>query len=147
MKSFFQDKFEYTHYCNQQLVSVLTDHPALFKENSSILASHTLNAHHIWNHRILGILPSLLVWQEIEIGQLQHIDTENFEQSIQILHQQELDENISYTNSKGQSFTNTVADILFHIINHSTYHRGQLISLLKKEGVPPLVTDYIFYKR
>ena len=147
MKSFFQNSFEYTKHCNQQIIDALIAHPTLFKEKINILTSHTLNAHHIWNHRILGTLPTFSVWQELGLEQLQCINTENFEKSIQILHQKELDENISYTNSKGQAFTNTVTDILFHIINHSTYHRGQIISLLKEEGLPPVITDYIFYKR
>ena len=37
--------------------------------------------------------------------------------------------------------------MLFHFVNHSTYHRGQIASNLKEHGIEPLVTDYIFYKR
>lgn len=147
MKSFFRDKFEYSQHCNQQLIAVLNDNSDVFEGKIKILASHSLNAHHIWNHRINFISPTLSVWQELKLNQLQQIDIENFEQSIQIINEKKLDEQISYKNSKGQAYTNTVADILFHIVNHTTYHRGQLISLLKNEGVPPLVTDYIFYKR
>lgn len=147
MKSFFQNSFEYTHHCNQQVIETLIGHPVLFKGKISVLTSHTLNAHHIWNHRILGALPTFSVWQELGLKQLKTINTENFEKSIHILHQIQLNENISYTNTKGQAYTNSVIDILFHIINHSTYHRGQLISLLKEKGLPPLITDYIFYKR
>jgi len=147
MKAFFQDKFEYNHSCNQRLVEVLNCNAFLYKEKIKILASHTLNAHHIWNHRIMGVSPTLSVWEELEIDKINDIDLENFEQSIQIINLEQWDENMFYTNSSGQAFTNTVADILFHIVNHSTYHRGQLVTLLKNEGILPLVTDYIFYKR
>lgn len=147
MKAFFQDKFEYTHHCNRQLISVLLQNPHLFKEKICALASHNLNAHHIWNHRLFGVLPALAVWQVLNLDHLQNINNENFEHSMELLYKKDMDEKISYTNSKGQEYTNTVDDILFHIINHGTYHRGQLVSLLKTEGVEPIVTDYIFYKR
>ncbi len=147
MKNFFKDKFEYTHHCNQQLIALLLKSPNLFRDKISSLTGHTLNAHHIWNHRILTIAPSLSVWQELDIENLQKLNSENYDHSLEILQHKDFAENIKYTNSKGQTFTNTVGEILFHIINHSTYHRGQLISLLKIEGVEPLITDYIFYKR
>ncbi|MDC8002004.1 DinB family protein [Aequorivita todarodis] len=147
MKAFFQDTFEYTHRCNQQLIEVLINNPETYSEKISLLASHTLNAHHIWNHRIFGVIPALSVWQHLDSNDLQHINNENFEHSKEILQKKELNKLINYTNSKGQNFTNAVSEILFHIVNHSTYHRGQLMSLLKAKGVEPIVTDYIFYKR
>ncbi|MCF8317339.1 MAG: hypothetical protein K9I02_01220 [Haliscomenobacter sp.] len=54
---------------------------------------------------------------------------------------------INYSNSKGQLFSNSIQDMLFHIINHSTYHRGQVATEFKRQGLEPLVTDYIFFKR
>ncbi|MEM0518432.1 DinB family protein [Aequorivita flava] len=147
MKTFFKDKFEYTHHCNQQLIKLLLKNPTVYQNKISALTSHILNAHHIWNHRIFGVTPALSVWQNLEINHLQKIDTENATHSLQLLKQKELNNTINYTNSKGQEYTNTVSNLLFHIINHSTYHRGQLMSFLKLENVEPIVTDYIFYKR
>ncbi|MFN3529375.1 MAG: DinB family protein [Bacteroidia bacterium] len=38
------------------------------------------------------------------------------------------------------------ADILLHVLNHSTYHRGQLISLGRQAGLEsPPRTDYIYW--
>ncbi|MBK5212978.1 MAG: damage-inducible protein DinB [Flavobacteriaceae bacterium] len=147
MKAFFQDTFEYTYHCNQRLIEELLKNPETYSEKIGLLASHTLNAHHVWNHRIFGVAPALSVWQHLEMDNLQLINNENFEHSKEVLQKNNLNKPINYTNSKGQNFTNTVGEILFHIINHSTYHRGQLISLLKTKGVEPIVTDYIFYKR
>ncbi len=147
MKAFFIDKFEYTHYCNQLVIDVLFTNPEIYKEKISVLASHALNAHHIWNHRIFGVATALSVWQLLEIIHLHAINDENFEHTKKLLQKKNLKDPINYTNSKGQSFTNTTEEIFFHIINHSTYHRGQLVSQLKAEGVQPIVTDYIFYKR
>lgn len=147
MKAFFLDKFEYTHHYNQMVIDVLHKNPETYIEKISLLASHTLNAHHIWNHRIFGIMPVLSVWQLLEIINLNRINNENFEQTKELLQNKDLKESINYTNSKGENFTNTAEEILFHIINHSTYHRGQLISQLRAKDMEPIITDYIFYKR
>ncbi|MDN3724908.1 DinB family protein [Aequorivita sp. SDUM287046] len=147
MKSFFEDIFEYTHHSNLQLIEIYIKNPEIYSEKIRLLASHTLNAHHIWNHRILGKNAKLDVWQPLELGELQPINSINFKQTMEILDQTTLENSISYTNSKGQLFTNTIVEMLFHIINHSSYHRGQLMTHLKNRGVEPISTDYIFYKR
>ena len=126
---------------------MLFKNPETYRDRISLLASHTLNAHHVWNHRLFGTAASYSIWQILEIGDLPLINNENFEQTKELLQKKNLEEPVNYTNSKGESFTNTAGDILFHLINHSTYHRGQLVSQLKVEGVEPIGTDYIFYKR
>lgn len=86
-------------------------------------------------------------WEIRPIDKLKHINEENFTESLSIISAYDFNKVISYKNSKGLSFENSVQDILFHIINHSTYHRGQITSDCKLNGMIPLVTDYIFYKR
>ena len=38
--------------------------------------------------------------------------------------------------------TYTLAELIKHITNHSTYHRGQVVLLLRQLGHPPPATDY-----
>ena len=38
--------------------------------------------------------------------------------------------------------TYTLADLIQHILNHSTYHRGQVVLLLRQLGQAPPATDY-----
>jgi uncharacterized damage-inducible protein DinB len=53
-----------------------------------------------------------------------------------------------YTNLRGQSFEDSYEDTLYHVVNHSTYHRGQVILMLREVGVTPLPgTDLIHYLR
>jgi len=54
-----------------------------------------------------------------------------------------LAEPVSYTNSKGESWTNTVEEILTHLVIHSAYHRGQIASDVRAAGQTPAYTDYI----
>jgi uncharacterized damage-inducible protein DinB len=39
-----------------------------------------------------------------------------------------------YTNLKGIEFRNTGEEIIAHVLNHSTYHRGQLVTMLRGAG-------------
>jgi uncharacterized damage-inducible protein DinB len=55
---------------------------------------------------------------------------------------------ITYINLKGDQFTDPVEDVLYHMVNHGAYHRGQITTLLRQAGVTNLVgTDLIHYLR
>jgi uncharacterized damage-inducible protein DinB len=59
------------------------------------------------------------------------------------------DTTVVYTNTKGDLFTQTTGEIVQHVCNHSTYHRGQIVQGLRTffpgDKVP--ATDYIWYCR
>ena len=59
----------------------------------------------------------------------------------------DLTHSFRYKNTKGNTFENSFSQVLFHIVNHGTHHRGQINLLLKREDLPTLVNDYIFYRR
>jgi uncharacterized damage-inducible protein DinB len=55
---------------------------------------------------------------------------------------------LAYTNMKGITYTNTHEEILMHVCNHATLHRGQIITMLRNAGVTSLQsTDMITYFR
>lgn len=147
MKQFLKELFEYNHHFNQKLFDIFTDCPDKASEKALNLLNHIVNAHQIWNNRIDLKQPTLGVWELHEIHDLKNIDKGNYEMTLLILDKFDLSKTISYSNSKGQEFHNTIRDILFHVINHSTYHRGQIASEFKKHGLDPLLTEYIFFKR
>ncbi|GAB2791735.1 hypothetical protein GCM10027275_40730 [Rhabdobacter roseus] len=145
MKSFFKNLFEYNTHSNQALIQrVLELTPP---EKSHRLLSHILNAHHVWNHRMLSQPSTLEIWGVLAPEIMLATDEANHAQTEAILETFYFWEPISYTNSKGEAFRNTVQDILFHIVNHSTYHRAQIATDFREQGLEPLPTDYIFYKR
>lgn len=49
--------------------------------------------------------------------------------------------------SKGESYSHTYGESMQHLINHSTYHRGQMAGLMRQRGVRPPSTDYIRFAR
>ncbi|MFT3747589.1 MAG: DinB family protein [Agriterribacter sp.] len=147
MKHFFQELFEYSHHYNQKLADIFNDTREKVSEKSVQLFSHILNAHQIWNNRIALKQEVYSVWQTHQIKNFGDIDKNNFEHSLYILNTSDFNITIGYRTSKGLVFNNSVRDILFHIINHSTYHRAQIATEFRNSGIEPLVTDYIFFKR
>lgn len=53
-----------------------------------------------------------------------------------------------YQNSKRELFKESVSWVLLHVFNHSTYHRGQLVTMLRQLGQEKLPsTDFINWIR
>lgn len=147
MKSLFRELFEYSHHFNQKWADIFIDSQDKITERSVKLLSHVLNAHDIWNNRIDQQKAPFGVWDIHDLSNLKSIDRANYEQTLKILDRSDLNEIISYKTSRGQPFKNSIRDILFHVINHSTHHRGQIAADFRQNGLEPPVTDYIFFKR
>jgi uncharacterized damage-inducible protein DinB len=147
MKQFFGELFEYNHHFNQKLGDVFYSNSAMVSQKAVKLYNHILNAHQIWNNRIERKQITVNVWEIHPVQVLKEMDRVNYEQTLILLDKYDLNERISYTTFKEQVFHNSIRDILFHIINHSTYHRGQIASDFRENEIEPLATDYIFYKR
>lgn len=147
MKDFFKDLFEYGHYFNQQLGVVFNDNPDKTSEKAVKLYNHILNAHQIWNNRIDPKQKTFGVWEMHALQDLKQIELLNYEQSLFILDNFDLDKIVHYTNVKNQSFSYSVRDMLFHVVNHSTYHWAQIATEFRNNGLEPLAVDYVLYKR
>ena len=144
---FFKDAFEYNYHFNQELIQLFENNGTVIPEKSILLLNHLINAQEIWNERILNEKNAVDVWEIRPFESLKKHNKNNYNKSLQILNNTELSQQIIYKNSKGIEFSNTVQDVIFHIINHATYHRAQIASDLKANGIEPINTDYIFYKR
>lgn len=147
MKAFFHQLFDYNFYCNKKFIETCAQLEHI-PEQSHRLFSHVLNAHHLWNARILGQAPALAVWDVHEVKAWGDLHYQNQRDSFEIITNADpLDRRITYESSEGRTYTNTLQDILFHVINHSTHHRAQIASDFRTNGLEPLALDYIFYKR
>ena len=146
MIEFFKDIFEYHNHFNQKLADLLIANRNKLTERTIPLFSHSINAHQIWNSRILET-KSLAVHQIHTLEKCKELDDQNYNDSLDILSDFDLSKKISYKISGGIEFENSIQQILFHIANHFTHHRGQIISDLRQNGIEPIITDYIFYKR
>ena len=52
---------------------------------------------------------------------------------------------VTYTNRKGEEWTYPVGQILRHVANHATHHRGQLTTMLRQLGHVPPTTDFLVF--
>ena len=112
--------------------------------------AHILGAEWVWlerwNHRSPKQFPDLAGltdigaiekrWEEIERGQQTFLDQ---------LKDDQLSERIAYTNFKGERFEYSLGQMMQHLANHSTYHRGQVITMLKQLGAKTVSTDLLLY--
>lgn len=146
MKEEFENLFEYSNHYNQLLISLISENHQNVSEKVVKLMNHIINAHQIWNARITNE-KQFDVWQINNWDQNSTIDNDNYNKTLKIISGCNLNDPIEYKKSKGTIFTNKIKDILFHVVNHSTYHRAQIATELKNCGIEPINTDYIFYKR
>ena len=108
---------------------------------------HILGAEWIWWQRCIGERPKGLLdvsdfpdvaalrarWPEIDNG------------FSSLVNSADLFEDITYVNRHGNQYTYSVAKILVHTVNHSSYHRGQIVTLLRQIGAKPESTDYLMW--
>lgn len=52
---------------------------------------------------------------------------------------------VSYENPPGTTWSYTLGHMLQHVVNHSTYHRGQVTTLLRQLGAEPRATDFLVF--
>lgn len=147
MKEFFIELFEYGSHYNQILGQYILEHEKEIPKRSRELFCHILTAHNIWNNRITGEVSNHGVWEKLDSKIFSKLDNQNLTETLTIIHNADLLTPICYLNSKRVEYENTVKEILFHVVNHSTYHRGQIAMDFRNHKIQPLVTDYIAYKR
>jgi uncharacterized damage-inducible protein DinB len=54
----------------------------------------------------------------------------------------------AYQTTKREQFKDKVSQMLLHLFNHGTYHRGQLVTMFRQLGVEKIpATDFIHWSR
>lgn len=98
-------------------------------------------------------------WQGAAAGVPVHIETvaqieaawTNLEKERRIflskLGTDQLDRELRYVDTRGRDVCVSLWQAIFQCVNHSTFHRGQLIEKLRKLSRTPPATDYILYCR
>ena len=114
--------------------------------------AHIFGAEWIWLERFQGRSPSSLPdapqysdlaslgerWGEFEPRLL------NF---VRGLTQSDLDRVMEYKTLKFGTYSNPLRQSMQHLVNHGTYHRGQITTLLRQLGAQPMLTDLMHFYR
>ena len=59
------------------------------------------------------------------------------------LSDEKLKQTLHYRNAKGEDNARGFVDVITHVFNHQTHHRGQVTTLLSQQGIDVGVTDFI----
>lgn len=54
---------------------------------------------------------------------------------------------VRYRDTRGNEQATPLWQMMQHVVNHSTYHRGQVTTMLRQLGATPVATDLIHYYR
>ena len=161
MKQLLQQYSAYNLWANQKIAETIK---TLSEEKSSAeiissfssiqkTLSHMLDAESIW-------------WQRIKLAEHVEVPSVKFERNTDELikellrssqqwnewvhdaNEPNLTHVIAYYNLKKEHFKQVINEILMHLFNHQTYHRGQIVTMLRQLGVDKIPsTDFITFTR
>lgn len=113
--------------------------------------AHLVAVEWVWHERFSGRSPrSMPAWVEElrTLGAVRErwsqveVDVRNY---LAGLGSDALDRPLAYTNLKGENWTYPLWQVLFHLVNHQTYHRGQVTTLLRQLGASAAPIDFLVY--
>jgi uncharacterized damage-inducible protein DinB len=111
---------------------------------------HIVWAEWIWLQRWKGVSPTAAFqaadfpncdavrarWSAVESEQRSFLDAVTEEQLSAV---------VRYVNLKGEPWQYPLWRQMCHVVNHSTYHRGQVITMLRQLGARPVSTDLLMF--
>jgi uncharacterized damage-inducible protein DinB len=152
------EQLNYNRWANLRLIDAMTDLDARsYRQNitSSFPSIHQTLVHILWAEEL---------WLERWQGRsfVSSLDPEEYP-SLQIvrkrlegIHTKQVaflltlpaegaDRLVGYMNFRGERWEYTLRQMVQHLTMHSTYHRGQLTTLLRQLGQVPPSTDYLAF--
>lgn len=149
MKNYLIHLLNYELWANQRVIQALEtiDNPPT---RAVAVMGHILAAQQVWFGRVIHETTFVSIWEDTpvswmeETAQRQHRKIVNY---ITGLAEPELLQSFEYVNSKGESYQNTLLDILTHMSHHAAYHRGQVVQLIRPLLAEAPVTDFIVWVR
>jgi uncharacterized damage-inducible protein DinB len=114
--------------------------------------AHVLSAEWVWLERFKGNSPPKLIdegefpdilalkerWAVVEAHRRAWFDG---------LKERAVNAPIRYRTTDGRSFEAPLAELVQHVVNHSSYHRGQLVCMFRDLGARPVSTDLVLFDR
>ncbi|MBW7912673.1 MAG: DinB family protein [Taibaiella sp.] len=157
MKQILQQMARYNIWANKQFIDILLkmDDEILDKEITSSFPSIRATVYHMWSAEDIWLQRLLLVeqpvwaqsvfegsfseaidkWQETSKGLLDFVERQYNDDAFRHV--------LQYYNLKKVSFKLPVYTVLMQVFNHATYHRGQLVTMMRQAGIKKIPgTDF-----
>ena len=141
----FHQLFRYDEWANDEVLVAFRNAGSPPVRSVQLLA-HILGTEYVWFARIKAEKSPLAVWPELNMAQCEQHAKELgqiWSNYVDSLAEAEFERSVVYQNSKGETWSNSVEDILMHVVMHSAYHRGQIASDMRAAGQVPAYTDFI----
>jgi uncharacterized damage-inducible protein DinB len=101
-----------------------------------------------WHGRAPASLPKAELYEDFRsLRERYEMVTQDFEKSIRALTDAELNGGVEFKNTKGTLYRHPLWEMLVHLVNHSTYHRGQVTVQFRAVAAKPIATDMIAFFR
>jgi uncharacterized damage-inducible protein DinB len=148
MKRYFLKLYQYNAWCNKRVLKALTTQD-VNDEKILSLVGHIVAAQYLWLYRIKGLPPAQVkLWGEYKLLQLIDMADEIGKEWLEFIDKtDDFNRELTYHNYTGDPYVNNVEMIMIHLVNHSSYHRGQIAMQLRQKGFEPVNTDFITYDR
>jgi uncharacterized damage-inducible protein DinB len=149
MKDHFLRLNEYNFWATKKVAESIRN-TLVLDARALELFSHILIAQTNWLDRVSQrSLSYSSPWLKLSIEECQLFSQESYNEWKSYLGNVDEEKllEIEYKNVKGDMFKNKVSDIITHVFNHSSYHRGQIAQLIRKANGNPAVTDFIAFAR
>ena len=113
------------------------------------LFAHIAVVEELWYSRIEGVPMAHAVWPDLSVDDARAIAERHADLFERLVNEGDatLRRAVSYRNSAGRDFRNTVEEIVTHVTMHGSYHRGQIARIVRASGGDPPYTDYIQFMR
>lgn len=161
MKELLQQYSAYNLWANKillQAISELTDdqiNKEITSSFSSILKTliHMLDTESIWWQRLklsenidIPSADKSLTFSDISNKLIQ--SSNNWADWVKQANEVNINHVFEYRNSKKELFKQPVSEVIMQVVNHQTYHRGQLVTMMRQAGVTKIPgTDYVLFCR
>lgn len=161
MKELLQSYAVYNQWANHRILEVLKKLPAgqLEAETGASFGSIHRTCLHVWGSESVWYQRVKLVEYPInpaddfegtfsEVASLWEKQSALWIEWVRQATPVKLEHVVAYHDSRKQYYKSSVIDILTHVFNHATYHRGQLVTLLRQSSFGKIPdTDYSVFAR
>lgn len=160
VKEILKQYAAYNVWANQRLIGTLLSLPREQQRQSltssfgglHLTLSHMFDAENIWWQRIKLVenaqMPNLDPNKVDEVCAALIGQSKQWEEWVSKATDAALQHEFVYKNSKREQFKQPVLQVLLHLFNHQTYHRGQLVTMLRTLGIETIPsTDFIEFSR
>ena len=162
MKVLLVNYTRYNVWANEQVIGFLKNNVSEEQLNLEIISSfpslrktlfHIWDAEGIWLTRLNGNSPVSGLSKGFN-GSMEDaysailVNSKNIVEHVELKEENYFLQTLHYSRLDGTKYESIIRDVIQHCMNHSTFHRGQIITMLRQLGFNDLFsTDYIAFCR